>query len=76
VLHGHAHEGLPDHDHELTAPLSASRVSSAPQLQTMALQTSPLDVSAACSLRAGSTSQSWMRDHGPPVFLMHCVLLT
>ena len=26
VLHGHAHESLPDHDHELTAPLMASRM--------------------------------------------------
>jgi len=76
ALHGHAHEGSPDHDHDLSAPLSASRASAGPQLQAMAYHVPLSGGSEVRSVRAAAYAVSKSRDHGPPSYLMHCVLLT
>jgi hypothetical protein len=76
VLHGHSHEGSPDHDHELTAPLSVSRTFWS--VHSQALVSLPNDlVDAEVSLvNAMVNSLSEPRDLGPHAYLMHCVLLT
>ena len=76
ALHGHAHEGWPVHDHELSAPLNASRSSAAPHPQFMAPRAPLLQGSEVSPLRAVAASLSGTRIHGPPAYLMHCVLLT
>jgi len=76
ALHGHAHEGSPDHDHELSAPLNASRSSAAPHPQIMASRAPLLQGSETSRLRVVAASLSGTRIHGPPSYLMHCVLLT
>jgi len=76
ALHGHAHEGSPVHDHELRVPLSASRSSAAPHPQVVTSRTPLLQGFEASRLRAVAASLSGARNHGPPSYLMHCVLLT
>lgn len=76
VLHGHAHEGSPDHDHVLTAPLMASRMFSSVHLHAMVSQPNDLVDAAVNSVGALAKSLSDPRDLGPPSYLMHCVLLT
>ncbi len=75
ALHGHAHEGSPDHDHELSALLNASRSPAAPHPQVMTSRAPLLQGSEASPLRAVAASLSGTRNHGPPSYLMHCVLL-
>ena len=76
ALHGHAHEGSPDHDHELSAPMNASRSSAVPHPQFMASRAPLLQSSETSRLRAVAASLSGTRIHGPPSYLIHCVLLT
>jgi len=78
VLHGHAHESLPnhDHDHELTAPLMASRMFSSVHSHVIVSQPNDLVDTAVSSVSALAKSLSDPRDLGPPSYLMHCVLLT
>ena len=76
VLHCHDNEGLPHHDHELTAQLSGSRASWSGHLHSAVSQASDfvdVDTTTVGAL-AGDYSES--RDLGPPAYLMHCVLLT
>lgn len=76
VLHCHDEGTAPHHDHELTAPMSASRTSWSGHLHSAISQESGIvDVDATTGgASAGDYSES--RDLGPPVFLLHCVLLT
>ena len=76
ALHGHAHEGSPVHDHELSSPLNASRSSAAPHPQVMASRAPLLQGFEVSPLRAVAACLSGTRNHGPPSYLMHCVLLT
>lgn len=76
ALHGHAHEASPDHDHELSAPLNASRGSAAPHPQVMASRAPLLQGFEASRLRVVAASLSGARNHSPPSYLLHCVLLT
>ena len=76
VLHCHDNEGLPHHDHELTAQLSASRVSWSGHLFSMVTQANDLDDGEIWADLDSARCLSELRDHGPPAFLMHCVLLT
>jgi hypothetical protein len=76
VLHGHSHEGSPDHDHQITSTFSASR--------TIWFGHSGITASEAGFLVDDETRRfattvdipSEARDLGPPAYLMHCVLLT
>ncbi|MEN8164792.1 MAG: hypothetical protein ABFS37_11740 [Acidobacteriota bacterium] len=76
AVHGHAHEGRPDHDHEFTAPLSASRASSAAQLHLMASQGFSLPDRETKTVRAAAIALSRLRVHGPPPYLKNCAFLT
>ncbi len=76
VLHGHAHESLPDHDHEFTAPLSASKTISSGHSHAIASQAYDLAECVVSSPGAVATCLSTPRKHGPPSYLMNCVLLT
>jgi len=75
VLHGHAHEGSPDHDHELTAPLSVSRTFWSVHSHVMvSLLNEFVDAEVgSVNAMANSLSEPW--DLGPPAYLMNCVLL-
>lgn len=76
VLHGHAHEGSSDHDHELSAPLSASRSFGSVGPPIMVSQACDHSEDATRPKRGMTTCLSGARDLGPPRYLMHCVLLT
>jgi len=76
ALHGHAHEDSPDHDHELTAPLSASRTLRSVHSHAMVSQPNDLVDAAVSSVGTMANSMSEPRDFGPPPYLLHCVLLT
>ena len=76
VLHGHSHEGSPDHDHELTAPLSAAR-SHVPVPAGAAVSQLYESVAAQIDgvrVRIGNRLEA--RDLGPPTFLLLCISLT
>jgi hypothetical protein len=76
VLHCHDNEAFPHHDHELTAPLSASRSSWSGHLYSAVSQANDLVDAEATASHAAVSDPVEPRDLGPPVFLMHCVLLT
>ncbi len=76
LLHCHDDGGTPHHDHELTAPLTASRISWSGHLHSTISQTSDLDDAKSMTVRASVGEPLESRDLGPPVFLIHCVLLT
>ena len=76
VLHCHDNEGTPHHDHELTAPLSASRTSWSGQVNSVVSQVNDLVDSEAGACREVVKGSTDSNDHGPPAFLLHCVLLT
>ena len=76
VLHGHDHEGSPNHDHELTAPLSASRTSWSVHLNSAVSQASDVVDAETRTIRVSVGDDLQSRDLGPPAFLLHCVLLT
>jgi len=76
VLHGHDHGGSPDHDHQLTAPLSASRSMWAGSSHAAVSLADDLVDTGTCVDGPLSKSLSEPRDLGPPAYLMHCVLLT
>lgn len=76
ALHGHAHEGTAEHDHEPTAPSSASR---APVVvQPLELPSFPCDADAdrKCTLSCEDTSTPFFGDEGPPPYLILGVFLT
>ena len=76
VLHCHDNGGTPHHDHELPAPLNASRSSWSGHLHSTVSQTSDLVDAETMTVRASVGDHLESRDLGPPAFLMHCVLLT
>jgi len=76
AIHGHTHEGTPDHGHELTVPLSASRVSAVEHSFGLASQFCVLADQQRDEARTTAASISRSRGHGPPKYLMNCVLLT
>jgi hypothetical protein len=76
ALHGHAHEGVPDHDHDLTASPIAPRAAAPGSGYASGSQ--PL-IPAPDQPGEGlltSTSVGWCSSHGAPPFLMFCALLT
>lgn len=76
AIHGHAHESSPDHEHEFTAPLSASRVSAASQLAALSIGNDvPADHRQDESHRLAVPAAT-SPGCGPPPYLMNCVLLT
>lgn len=76
VLHCHDNDGTPHHDHELTAPLNASRTSWSAHAHSVVSQTEKFLELETGAVRVSAGDISDPRDLGPPVFLMHCVLLT
>ena len=76
VLHCHDNGGSPHHDHELTASMSASRASWSGHLHSIDSQANNLLDSEAETRREVGTDSTESNDHGPPFFLLHCVLLT
>jgi len=76
VLHGHAHEGSPDHDHQLTAPLSVSRSTWYGHSHVMDSHAGDLEDAEIGPGGSCFKGPSEPRDLGPPAYLMHCVLLT
>ena len=76
VLHGHAHDGPSDHDHQLTAPLSASRSVWAGSSHAAVSIAGDLVDTGTCVGGSLFKSLSEPRDLGPPAYLMHCVFLT
>jgi hypothetical protein len=75
ALHGHAHDGPADHDHDLTGPVQASRDRSTAQLSEASLPKSVVVESELHRLQLEVASSTLMREHGPPAHLLHCVLL-
>lgn len=75
ALHGHAHDGSPDHDHDLTGPVQASRDRSTVQLAEASLPRGVVVESELHRLQHEDGSSTLTREHGPPVHLLHCVLL-
>lgn len=76
AVHGHAHEGTPVHDHVVSAPLGPSRAADAgPSANLAADVATPFDDPRRDAM---ATPCSADRDiaQGPPMYLMHCVLLT
>ena len=76
VLHGHSHEGSPDHDHELTSLLSVSRTFWSVNSQALVSLPNDLDDAEIGPDGSSFNGPSEPRDFGPPAYLMHCVLLT
>jgi len=79
TFHGHAHESTPDHDHEFTAALSASRASRTSEAELSPGLTSHgrMLTTTESEVIQGAASSLWKsQDHGPPSYLMNCVLLT
>jgi hypothetical protein len=76
VLHGHSHEGTPDHDHELSTLVGASRGSATPHNQDPASQSPDTEHYRGSSLRVGGATEPCAPDVGQPLYVMHCVLLT
>lgn len=76
VLHCHDNAASPHHDHELTAPLSASRTSWSGHLLSAMSEANAHVNAETMTVHASVGDRSEPRDLGPPVFLMHCVLLT
>jgi hypothetical protein len=76
VLHCHDGAASPHHDHELTAPLSASRTWWSGHLHSIVTQTGDLIDAEATTVRTSVGTSLESRDLGPPAFLLHCVLLT
>lgn len=76
AVHGHAHESSPDHDHEFTASLTVSRVTSTLQMLEYVVETAAAadhQSDASRRLMANSVTSA---EYGPPPYLMNCVLLT
>lgn len=76
AMHGHAHESSPDHDHELTAPLTASRVTSAFQMLELTVETAAAADHQQDASRRLTAHPLMSAEYGPPPYLMNCVLLT
>ena len=76
VLHGHDHEGSPNHDHELTAPLSASRSSWSAHADSAVSRVNDQVDAEAQTARSSTVDHSEPRGLGPPAFLVPWVLLT
>lgn len=76
VLHGHAHEGSPDHDHQLTAPLSVSRSTWYGHSHVMDSHAGDFDDSEIGPAGSAFKGPPERRDFAPPTYLMLCVLLT
>ena len=76
VLHCHDEGTTPHHDHELTAQMSASRTSWSGHLHSTVCQANNLLDSEVGTRREAGMDSTESNDHGPPVFLLHCVLLT
>jgi hypothetical protein len=76
ALHGHGHEGAPDHDHEVTVPPVASRIAAAGSPHAACLQPSSPSSDQREEISLAATSVESRSIHCPPPFLMFCVLLT
>ncbi len=76
AVHGHSHEGSPDHDHEFTVPLGVSRVSSVAHLHVVASEGFALPDCDTRPVRAAATALSRMLDQRVPPYLENCVFLT
>jgi hypothetical protein len=76
AIHGHAHDSTPDHEHEFTAPLGASRTSTATQLPNLCSEYNAASDHARGESHRRLAPAALSREHGPPPYLMHCVLLT
>lgn len=75
ALHGHAHDGMPDHDHTITAPPSAQRPSLPGGALAAALAACPSPAVDPDMGLAADTLTRGGRRHGPPPYLMHAALL-
>lgn len=76
VLHCHDNDDSPHHDHELTAQLSASRTSWSVHVYSLVSQANDFLDSEVGIRREADMDSTESNDHGPPVFLLNCVLLT
>jgi len=76
AVHGHSHEGSPDHDHEFTVPLSLSWVSSAVHLHVVGSEGFALPDNEPNPVRAAATAPPRMLDQRVPPYLENCVFLT
>jgi ABC-type Zn2+ transport system substrate-binding protein/surface adhesin len=76
TFHGHAHESAPDHDHEFTAALSASRASAAEYSPGLTSHGRMLTTTKPDVIQGAASSLWKSQDYGPPSYLMNCVLLT
>ena len=76
LVHGHSHENSPDHNHELTATLSASRVSSIAHFDVVASEGDALSDSDTNAVQAAAITLSRARYQGPPPYLENCAFLT
>jgi hypothetical protein len=76
ALHGHGHEGVPDHDHELAAPPVASRIAAPGSVHASGSQTLPPTGDRREEILLTAASGERCSSHGAPPFLMFCVLRT
>jgi hypothetical protein len=76
AIHGHAHESSPDHEHELSAPLTASRVTPAFQMLELAGETAAAGDHRRDEPRHLTTHSMMSAECGPRPYLANCVLLT
>ena len=76
AFHGHAHESTPDHDHEFTAALSASRASAAEYSPGLTSHGRILTTTEPDVIQDAASSLWRIQGNGPPPYLMNCVLLT
>lgn len=76
ALHGHAHDGTPDHDHNLTATPGASRGPSAAGPVGASPEGNQATVLERQKTQPEAFSSGTCLGYGPPPYLLHCVLLT
>ncbi len=76
LVHGHTHESSPDHDHEFTAALRVSRISSAVHYHVVAFEGYALPDCEMNPVRAAATDLPRMLDQRVPPYLENCVFLT
>lgn len=76
ALHGHAHDGTPDHDHDLAAPPGASQRPSAAGPLGASPEDNEVTVSEHQKTQPEDSSSGAFPRYGPPPYLLHCVLLT
>ena len=76
AFHGHAHDGTPDHDHDVTAPPGASQRPSAAGPLDASPGGNEVTVPERQKAQPEDSSSGAGSRYGPPPYLLHCVLLT